>query len=63
MSPNSQLTITNDDSELFKDPAEYRRLIGKLNYHIVTHPDNTYFVSIVSPFMFSSTVNHWAVLD
>ena len=52
---NLQLT---KDSELFEDPEKYRRLAGELNYLIVTRPNIAYFVSVVSQFMSSPTVNH-----
>lgn len=32
----------------FVDPERYRRLVGKVNYFTVTHPDIAYFISIVS---------------
>ena len=34
------------EGELFKDPERYRRLVGKLNYLIVTRPNIAYSVSI-----------------
>lgn len=44
------------------DPESYRRLIGKLNYLIITRPDIVYFISIISQFMSFSIVDRWAVL-
>ncbi|XP_075076365.1 uncharacterized protein LOC142163017 [Nicotiana tabacum] len=61
MVPNTQLV--KEDGELFEDPEKYRRLVGKLNYLIVTRPDIAYSVSIVSQFMSSPTVRHWAALE
>ena len=51
------------EGELFEDPERYRRLVGKLNYLIITHPDIAYSVSIVSQYMSSPTVDHWAVVE
>ena len=34
MAPNVQLT---KEGELFEDPERYRRLIGKLNYLVISH--------------------------
>ncbi|XP_075074543.1 uncharacterized protein LOC142162130 [Nicotiana tabacum] len=61
MVPNTQLV--KEDGELFEDPEKYRRLVGKLNYLTVTRPDIAYSVSIVSQFMSSPTVRHWAALE
>jgi len=60
MIPNPQLT---KDGELFEDLEKYRRLVGKLNYLTVTRPDIAYSVNVVSQFMSSSTVHHWAALE
>jgi hypothetical protein len=48
MISNSQLI---KDGELFEDPEKYRRLVGKFNYLIVTHPGIAYSISVVSQFM------------
>ena len=57
-SPMAQnLHLTRED-ELFEDPERYRRLVGKLNYLIVTHSNIAYSVSIVSQYMSSLTVDH-----
>lgn len=46
MTPGLQLL--QNDSEPFEDLDKYRRLVGKLNYLIVTHLDIAYSVSIVN---------------
>ena len=56
------LYFTRKD-ELFKDPERYRRLVGKLNYLTVTRPDIAYSISIVSQYMASPTIDHWAVVE
>ena len=48
---------------MFKDPERYLRLVGKLNYLTVTLPDIAYFVSIVSQYMSSPIVDHWATVE
>lgn len=60
MMPNQQLV---KEGELCKDPERYRRLVGKLNYLTVTRPDIAYSVSVVSQFMSSPTVDHWAAVE
>ena len=59
MAPNVQLT---KEGELFEDPERYRRLVGKLNYLTITHPDIVYSVSVLSQYMSSPTVNHWTTI-
>ena len=46
------------EGELFEDPERYRRLVGKLNYLIVTRPNIAYSVSVVSQYMSSPTFDH-----
>ena len=60
MVPNVQLT---KEGELFEDPKRYRRLVGKLNYLTVTHPNIVYLVSVLNQYMSSPTVNHWATVE
>ena len=48
--------------ETFEDLERYRRVVGKLNYLIVTHPDIAYSVSIVGQYMSSPTIDHWAAV-
>ena len=51
------------EGEFFEDPERYRRLVGKLNYLIVTRLDIAYSVSVISQYMSSRTVDHWAVVE
>ena len=60
MAPNVQLT---KEGELFEDPKSYRRPIEKLNFFTVTCPDITYSVSVLSQYMSSPTISHWAVVE
>ena len=46
------------EGKTFEDPERYRRLIGKLNYLIVTRPNMAHSVSVVSQYMSSPTVDH-----
>ncbi|XP_028751831.1 uncharacterized protein LOC114711582 [Neltuma alba] len=50
-------------SKPFENPKRYRRLIGKLNYLIVTRPDITYPVSVPSQFMVLPTIRQWEALE
>ena len=49
-SPMAQsLHLTRDrEGKLFEDPERYRRLIRKLNYLTVTHPDTAHSINVVS---------------
>ena len=60
MAPDVQLT---KEGELFEDPEKYKRVVGKLNYLIVTHPNIAYSISVLSQYMSSPTVSHWAVVE
>ena len=51
------------EGELFKDLGRYRRLVGKLKYFTVTHSDIAYYISVVSQYMSSPTVDHWVAVE
>ena len=57
MVPSVHLT---KEGETFADP---RKLVGKLNYLIITRPNIAHSVSVVSQYMSSPTINHWAVIE
>ena len=59
MAPNVQLT---KEGELFEDSERYRRLVGKLNYLMVTRLYIAYLISVLSQYVSSPTVNHWVVV-
>ena len=50
MAPTVHLT---KEGELFEDPKRCRRLLGKLNYLIVTRPGIAYSVSVLSQYVIS----------
>ena len=51
------------EGETFEDPERYRRLVGKLNYLTDIRPDIAHFVTVVSQYMSSPTVDHWAHVE
>ena len=40
-----------------------RDIVGKMNYLTIALPNIAYFVSVVSQYMSSSTVDHWTAVD
>ena len=60
MVPSIHLTR---EGKTFEDPERYRRLIRKLNYLTVTCCDISHSISVVSKYISSPTVDHWAVVE
>ena len=60
MLPSVHLTR---EGKTFEDPERYKRLVGKLNYLIVTCPDIAHSVGVVSQYMSAPTVDHWAAVE
>ena len=62
-SPMAQSLHLTRECELLGDPERYGRLVGKLNYLIVTRPNIAHSVSVVSQYMSSPIVDHWAAVE
>ena len=60
MIPSIHLTR---EGETFEDPKKYRRLVRKVNYLTVTLPDIAHSVNVVSLYMSSPIVDHWAAIE
>jgi hypothetical protein len=61
MEPNKKLYLEED--ELLKDIGQYQRLVSKLIYLIVTRPDISFAVSLVSQFMHAPRITHLEAMD
>ena len=47
-----------DQGELTSNPNSYRRLVGKLNYLMITRPDISFAVCVVNQFMSAPRSTH-----
>ncbi|KAF5472024.1 hypothetical protein F2P56_008774 [Juglans regia] len=52
------LKLTNHDGTLLPDPSIYCRLVGRLIYLTITHPDIVFAVNILSQFMHAPRALH-----
>jgi hypothetical protein len=57
MDPNTKLLP--NQGEALSHPERYRRIVDKLKYLTVTHPDISFAVSVVSQFLNSPCERHW----
>jgi predicted XRE-type DNA-binding protein len=55
-----KLQMTMND-ELLKQPQLYQRMVGKVIYLIITQPDISRVVNLISQFMHSHTTNHMLI--
>ena len=56
---DSNVKLVSGKGESLQDPGRYRRLVGKLNYLIITHSDISFPMSVVSQFLQSPCHSHW----
>jgi hypothetical protein len=61
MEINTKLGL--EDGELLSDIGQYQKLVGKLIYLIVTRPDISFVVSMVSQFMHAPRTSHLSAID
>ncbi|CAH9140808.1 unnamed protein product [Cuscuta epithymum] len=54
----TRTTLSLTDGELLADGTEYRSMVGALQYLIITRPDITYAVHLVSQFMHAPRTTH-----
>ncbi|XP_026378308.1 uncharacterized protein LOC113272724 [Papaver somniferum] len=48
-----------DDGPLYSDSSQYHRLIARVIYLTITHPELCYLVHVLAQFMQSPRVSHW----
>lgn len=56
---NPSVKLVPNQGEPYFSPKRYKRLVGKLSYLIVTHPNITFSVNVLSEFLNSPCHNHW----
>jgi len=58
LSMDQNLRLSKDKDDILSDPTYYRKLVGKLLYLMITRPDISYSVQILSQFMDCPTNLH-----
>ena len=53
------MKLNNDQGEILKATANYRRMVGRLIYLTITRPDISFAVNILSQFMHAPRKPHW----
>lgn len=56
---DANVRLDSKHGDLLKNLAQYRRLVGKLNYLTFTKSNISFTVSTVSQFMSTSPTTHW----
>ena len=59
---NPNVRLYEDQGELLSNHERYRRLVGKLNYLIITSPDISFAISVLSQFMKDPRLPHWEAI-
>ncbi|GJT04193.1 uncharacterized mitochondrial protein-like protein [Tanacetum coccineum] len=59
---DAKAKYTPTDGDLLPDPSLYRIIVGRLVYLIVTRPDISYAIHIVSQFVYAPTMVHWVAV-
>nr|GEV67397.1 hypothetical protein [Tanacetum cinerariifolium] len=57
-----KLKLRSEDGRLLHNHEKYRRVVGKLNYLIITHPGIAFLFSVVSQFLTAPRTSHWDVV-
>ena len=56
---DTNVKLYEDQGQLLSNTERYRRLVGKLNYLTITHPNVSFAVSVLSQYMRDPCLPHW----